>query len=52
MPLVPGNSRKAIARNIKTESKKRPKKQAIAIALSVAGKSRKPRKGPKRKRRR
>lgn len=40
MPLKKGSSRKAIGQNIKTEmatGKKRD--QAIAIALSVAGKS-------------
>jgi hypothetical protein len=42
MPLAKGSSRKAISKNIATEVKAgRPQKQAIAIAYSVAGKSRK-----------
>jgi len=41
MPLLPGKSQKAIRQNIETEMKvgKRPQKQAVAIALSVAKKS-------------
>lgn len=42
MPLKKGFSRKTISSNIKTEMKAgRPQEQAIAIAYSVAGKSRK-----------
>lgn len=42
MPLVKGKSRKAINQNIKTEmAAGRPQKQAIAIATSAAGKSKK-----------
>jgi len=41
MPLLKGKSRKAIGTNIKTEEAAgRPRKQAIAIALSKAGKAR------------
>lgn len=36
MPLMKGSSRKAISENIKTESATKPRRQAIAIALSVA----------------
>jgi hypothetical protein len=42
MPLRKGSSRKVISSNIRTEIKAGvPRKQAIAIALSKAGKSRK-----------
>lgn len=42
MPLMKGSSKKAISQNIATERKSgKPEKQAIAIAMSEAGKSKK-----------
>ncbi len=42
MPLSKGKSKKVISKNIKTEIRAgKPKKQAIAIAFSKAGKSKK-----------
>jgi hypothetical protein len=42
MPLKEGKSKKTVASNIRTEMKAgKPQKQAIAIAMSKAGKSNK-----------
>ena len=50
MPLKKGKSAAAISANIKTEiAAGKPQKQAVAIALSVAGKSNKNRGKKKRK---
>ena len=39
MPLNKSGSKKSVSQNIKTEMKTKPRKQAIAIALSVQRKA-------------
>jgi hypothetical protein len=50
MPLTPGRSKKAVSSNIrKLRHEGYPQKQAIAIAMSKAGKSRKKKAAKRRK---